>query len=571
MKNKLKLRRYGLTILAICFYFLVLILVNRFLVTNQKQQIKNFGAEYQAEVVTSDHEKTFARWQKNFKLSSVDLPAEGNSELARVAKNATDHNLVNSKNPFTKVQYQGRTTWLYLVSDPQTNKGQAILVQPVTTIRADYLRTWIGFTIIYLLILMFLARLMIRHRQILAQKLTQLTENVKAVENHQEPESIILAPEDPLFELAVQVNELGTTLSLQITDAKLQKQSLRSLIENLPLGVMLIDEAGQVDMVNHALGEILNTPIWPDQLATYVDYVKTYALSRMIEHALRSPLQHTHRRRDIQLVGDAGRFVEADVISLVNQDGDTPKQKVLVMLYDITEIKQNERMQLDFVTNASHELRTPVTSIAGFAETLLDGAKDDPEKATEFITIIRDQAQHLEALIADILLLSKADQDRPLNWEVVDVDEVVSEEAESLQHQIAQKQLQVKIEAQQYQAPTLTDATKIRQIVRNLLTNAVMYNREDGEIKVTLKTTATALQLDFKDTGDGLTTEDQARIFERFYRADHSHQHDKGGTGLGLAIVANLVDQLGGQVSVKSQLGVGSIFTVVLPLNQDNR
>lgn len=571
MKNKLRARHYGLGLLAICFYVLVLILVNRFLATNQRQEIKNFGAEYQAEVMTSDHEQTLARWRKNFKLSAVDLPAEGSNELARVAKNAVDHNIVNSKNPFTKVQYHGQTTWLYLVSDPKTNKGQAILVQPVTTVRTNYLNMWIGFTIVYLLILLGLTWIMVRRRQMMTQKLAQLTENIKAVENHQEPESVILTPEDPLFDLAVQVNELGTTLNSQLTDAKLQEQSLRSLIENLPLGVMLIDESGQVDMANHALGEILNTPVWPDQLATYVDYVKTYALSRMIEHALRNPTQHTHRRRDIQLVGDEGRFVEADVISLVSQTGDTPKQKVLVMLYDLTDIKQNERMQLDFVSNASHELRTPVTSIVGFAETLLAGAKDDPEKSTEFIQIIRDQAQHLEALIADILLLSKANQDQPLNWEAVDVDELVADEEKSLQQQIAAKKLQVTIDAKNYQAPTLTDTTKMRQIVRNLLTNAIMYNHDEGKVQVTLQTTPDSLQLDFKDTGDGLTTEDQARIFERFYRADHSHEHDKGGTGLGLAIVANLVDQLGGQVSVKSQLGVGSIFTVSLPLNQDKK
>lgn len=570
LKNKSWVRRYGLGLLAVVFYVLILIFVNRFLVTNQKQEIKNFGAEYQAEVLTKDHEQTLARWRKNFKLSAIDLPAEGNSELARVAKNAVDHNIVNSTKPFTKVQYNGQTTWLYLVSDPKTNKGQAVLIQPATTVRTHYLKTWIGFTVIYLLILAALGWFIVRRRQQLTQKLAQLTENIKAVENHQEPESVILTPDDPLFDLSVQVNELGTTLNSQLRDAKLQEQSLRSLIENLPLGVMLIDESGQVDMANHALGEILNTPIWPDQLATYVDYVKTYALSRMIEHALRDPLKHTHRRHDIQLVGDDGRFVEADVISLVNQDGDTPKQKVLVMLYDLTEIKQNERMQLDFVSNASHELRTPVTSIAGFAETLLAGAKDDPQKSTEFIQIIRDQAQHLEALIADILLLSKADQAQPLSWEAVDVDELILDEEKSLQQQIAAKALEVTLDHQHYQAPTFTDITKLRQIVRNLLTNAIMYNHPQGKIQITLQTTADTLKLAFKDTGDGLTTEDQSRIFERFYRADHSHQHDNGGTGLGLAIVANLVEQLGGQVQVKSQLGVGSIFTVELPLGQDN-
>ncbi|MFD1464870.1 sensor histidine kinase [Lapidilactobacillus mulanensis] len=566
MKSKLRLRRFWIGFLAVCFYLLMFFLVNQFLATSQREQLQHFGNEYQQEVDTADHSQTFARWRKNFQIHSIDLPVEGSTELARVAKNVVNHNLINSNDPFTRVQYQGRSNWLYLVTDANNNR-QAILVQPVSTIQHDYLRTWMVFTIIYLLIVSLLSLLLFRSSQKRQQKIKQLTANLKTIEENQEQEPVILTPDDPLFDLASQVNRLGQSMSDQFADAKLQKQSLRSLIENLPLGVMLLDESGQVEMANHALGEILDTHVWPDHLANYMDYVKTYALSRMIEHALRNPTKHTHRRRDIQLVGDEGRFVAADVISLVSQVGTEQKQKVLVMLYDLTEIKQNERMQLDFVTNASHELRTPVTSIAGFAETLLDGAKDDPEKSTEFLKIIRDQAQHLEALIHDILLLSKADQDRPLKWEPVDVGQVVNEEVQVLHQPIKDHQLHVSVVTDQYQQPTLTDQVKIRQIIRNLLTNAVSYNHPDGKIIVQLQTTADSLVMNVQDTGDGLTTEDQARVFERFYRTDHSHQHDQGGTGLGLAIVANLVDQLGGKVSVKSQLGVGSIFTVELPLN----
>lgn len=569
MKVNLKLRRFWIGLVAVIFYLLMFFLVNHFLATNQQDQLRHFGAEYQQEVTTADHTQTFDRWRNNFQLYAIDLPAKGSNELSRVANSVVDHNLVNSNRPFTRIQYKGQANWLYLVSDAQ-NTRQAVLVQPINTIQKNYMRTWMMFTVVYLFIVGLLSLLLFRASQTRKQRIKQITENLKVIETHQEQEPIILTPNDPLFNLASTVNHLGQSVNNQFAEARLQKQSLRSLIENLPLGVMLLDESGQVEMANHALGEIMNTPVWPDQLANYMDYVKTYSLSRMIEHALRNPTKHTHRRRDIQLVGDEGRFVAADVISLVSHGGAEPKQKVLVMLYDLTEIKQNERAQLDFVTNASHELRTPVTSIAGFAETLLDGAKDDPEKSTEFLTIIRDQAQHLEALIHDILLLSKADQDQPLKWEAIDVAQVVDEELQVLHHQIDQQQLQVKVMRDDYHAPTLTDEVKIRQIIRNLLTNAVAYNHRGGKVIVHLQTTDHQLILHVQDTGDGLTTEDQARVFERFYRTDHSHQHDQGGTGLGLAIVANLVEQLGGQVSVKSQLGVGSIFTTELPLTDEH-
>src|SRR5699024_777488 len=197
----------------------------------------------------------------------------------------------------------------------------------------------------------------------------------------------------------------------------------------------------------------------------------------------------------------------------------------------------NEQMQLDFVANASHELRTPVTVISGYAETLLAGAKDDPQHSQEFLTMILEQAQHLEALIQDILQLSRADQEMPIRWQSVNLDQLVQHELQLAAKEIKQRQLTVTVDSKHYHGPTLSDQLKLEEILKNLITNAVRYNVSGGKITTHLAADANQTTITVSDTGIGLTTEDQTRIFERFYRVDQAHSRQQAGTGLGLAIV----------------------------------
>ncbi|MDN6608135.1 MAG: ATP-binding protein, partial [Lacticaseibacillus paracasei] len=229
-------------------------------------------------------------------------------------------------------------------------------------------------------------------------------------------------------------------------------------------------------------------------------------------------------------------------------------------------LRQVEKMQLDFVGNVSHELKTPVTAISGFAETLLGGAKNDPATLDRFLGIIYDESKRLTQLINDILTLSRPDSNQNVAASVA-LKKLVDDALHNLAKVIQDKQIRVEV-AITPDLLVVTDERKLTQIVRNLLNNAVFYNRLAGHVTISAQVVDHQLSLAVADTGIGISETEQARIFERFYRVDKARSRHNGGTGLGLAIVAELVKSMDGHVAVHSQVGVGSTFTVTLPVGE---
>lgn len=334
----------------------------------------------------------------------------------------------------------------------------------------------------------------------------------------------------------------------------LRQASFDRLIGHLPQGVMLLDADRTVVLANRAMSALVGHPI-ADTPHNYLDDIKTYALARMIEHTYRN--QRTHHKELTLLVTQ--KAVDASVIALEGGD----RLQVLVILYDVTYLRQVEQMQLDFVGNVSHELKTPITAIQGFAETLLEGAQDDAATRAQFLGIIRDESKRLTQLITDILTLSRPDAE-PVALSTVNLGELVAQTTQSLAQPIAEKQLTV-VTTFAPDFTVTTVAAKLSQIMRNLLTNAVFYNRDGGSVTVGGELTARDIVITVADTGIGIAEADQARIFERFYRVDKARSRHNGGTGLGLAIVFEMVQQLGGELAVASQLGGGTTFNVTLP------
>jgi two-component system phosphate regulon sensor histidine kinase PhoR len=299
-----------------------------------------------------------------------------------------------------------------------------------------------------------------------------------------------------------------------------------------------------------------------NEIHPFIEDVKTYSLSRMIEHTLKKNKNH---HREIQLVGNSQKFVDANVIRLVHSREDY-EQQVLVILYDLTQSRQIERMQVDFVNNVSHELKTPVTSIEGFSETLLNGAKDDPKKLEHFLEIIHSESVRLSDLIQDILSLSKVKRDTQKADTINlhdDIDSILDRQS------IAIKKHNLTVKQQYFGNPEVTiNKEKINLVFRNLIKNAISYNKENGEIDLEVHHDEIENRIKFviKDTGIGISEEDQGRIFERFYRVDRSRSLETGGTGLGLAIVKETLDTLDGDIRIESNKGLGTTFTVDVPL-----
>jgi two-component system phosphate regulon sensor histidine kinase PhoR len=226
-------------------------------------------------------------------------------------------------------------------------------------------------------------------------------------------------------------------------------------------------------------------------------------------------------------------------------------------------------LRREFVANVSHELKTPLTSIAAYTETLLDGALDDPAHNKEFLRRIEEQTDRLQALIGDLLSLARMESDESaFELAPVDATDVVAASVEAHLAVAESKGIRLSLIEPAAPADVLADAEGVRTIVDNLLDNALNYTPSGGEVAVRCSTDGTWLQIDVSDTGVGIALEHQSRIFERFFRVDKARSREIGGTGLGLAIVKHLCQVFGGTVSVSSQLGRGSTFTVRLRVVQ---
>ena len=238
----------------------------------------------------------------------------------------------------------------------------------------------------------------------------------------------------------------------------------------------------------------------------------------------------------------------------------------VIVVRDITESEQLNRMRRDFVANVSHELRTPLAAIQGYAETLLDGALDERETALRFSRRILEQCRRLGDLLADLLTLSRLEGTAPLRaQEPVDLRETIAEAVELLAGGAASKQVKLEVEPGG-PAVVAGDADGLLRLAANLIDNAVKYNHPGGRVTVRLTAAAGQVQLEVADTGIGIPAAALPRLFERFYRVDKGRAREEGGTGLGLAIVKHVAQAHGGRVEVESEPGRGSRFRVLLPI-----
>ncbi len=238
---------------------------------------------------------------------------------------------------------------------------------------------------------------------------------------------------------------------------------------------------------------------------------------------------------------------------------------LLAVFVDVTDLRRLERVRTDFVANVSHELRTPITAIRGYAETLRAGALNDPTVAANMVEIIFRQSERLSQLVEDLLDLSRLEaRERPLAAEPVQLQEAASRAAGVVRPKADSKGVQLMIRI----PPELKasgDERAIEQVLLNLIENAVKYMPAAGRVEVLGKSETGQCVIEVRDSGLGIEAKHLPRLFERFYRIDKGRSRDTGGTGLGLSIVKHLVSAMRGQVTVESQPGVGSLFTVKLP------
>ncbi len=364
--------------------------------------------------------------------------------------------------------------------------------------------------------------------------------------------------------VAESINRMAEELDDKLRRLTHERNEREAVLASMVEGVLAVDADERVIAVNAAAARLLDT----DPAA---------AEGRAIQEIVRNPdLQHVvaqtlggHRPVEADIVMRVGaeeRSLQANG-TLLHGDDDGGDVGAVVVLNDVTRLKRLEAVRRDFVANVSHELKTPVTSIKGFAETLEDGALDDPDTARRFVRIIAGQADRLNSIIEDLLALSTLEQsgDSPLlQLEEADLCDVVAVALEVCGPKADAKSIELREDCPGRLLARVSPPL-LEQAVVNLIDNAVKYSAEGGSVVVRLEERGDEVVVSVTDEGQGVAREHLPRLFERFYRVDKARSRDLGGTGLGLAIVKHVAQIHGGRVSVDSVLGRGSTFRIHLP------
>lgn len=340
-----------------------------------------------------------------------------------------------------------------------------------------------------------------------------------------------------------------------ITEARTRQDAL---LDSMIEGVLVLDETGRVQFANSAFAEMFNTAgvlrgktlIEAVRLHEVVEIVeRTKSEGRVVDHELRLGIEPE-------------RWLQINAAALSSVD--RRKLGVIVVFHDLTRTKQLERTRQEFVANVSHELRTPLSLIKGYAETLLDGAKDNPEVATKFLQTIDRNARRLDLLIQDLLIISSLESGRvSLSLGAVNLHTLTDRMLADFKSRAEARHVTLQSEVPELMAHA--DEARLEQVLGNLLENAVKYGRESGTVTVGGRPTSDGmLELFVQDDGPGIPAESLERVFERFYRVDKARSRDQGGTGLGLSIVKHIVHGHGGRVWVESEPGKGAKFYFTL-------
>lgn len=336
---------------------------------------------------------------------------------------------------------------------------------------------------------------------------------------------------------------------------------LSRFVAHASFGVLVLDEAKIIRLSNPCFSQLLSTSqeLEGQPLAGLSG---CHELTVLVNQSYESGKKLS---KEIELGSNQPHVLEVSVIPTFNQEG---YRQLLVFLYDVTKIRRLEKTRADFIANASHELRTPITSIHGFAETLLEMPEKNAKKR-RFMDIIYRESLRLEAIVGDILKLSSIEHLSPVSdHQEVLVAGLIREISHTLTKTITEKQLNWSIQGDK-DLRLACDSKALSQVLLNLFSNAIKYTEPFGHVETRFFRQEDRLIIEITDNGIGIPFADQERIFERFYRVNKGRSRQTGGTGLGLAIVKSLLQRMNASISLKSNLGKGSQFTISLPYQSE--
>ncbi len=421
-----------------------------------------------------------------------------------------------------------------------------------------------GIYIFIMLILLIITILLIRYTLSLRTYLKEFMKVSRDISNKQFDSKVRGQMSGEIGEFAKNFNYMIDTINFTIRDITDKNTQLKSIMQSVSHGILAIDTRGKILLINDLAKKMVEGDSYVTAEGKNIrQFIKNELILESVLHNMcseHSTIIQKNIKNDIiyKIKIDPVHFEDTDAVI-----------GFIINIENITEYAKLENMRKEFVANVSHELKTPITSIQGFIETLKMTDNLDEDTKNRFLTIIENEATRLTRLIDDILLLSTIENKTKKKVEKVDLFEVFEEVHEVINYIAKKKNIKVKYDFENKDIDLWEYSGYIRQILLNIISNAIKYTGENGKVSIKQYIKSEKVFIEVKDNGIGIPEEDIERIFERFYRVDKARSRSVGGTGLGLAITKHMVKALNGNIRVESELGVGSKFIIELPFNQE--
>ncbi|HPW41793.1 MAG TPA: ATP-binding protein [Bacillota bacterium] len=368
--------------------------------------------------------------------------------------------------------------------------------------------------------------------------------------------------------LADSINDMASKLRDTITSLQDKNIKLESIMSSMINGIIAIDNSEKILFINHVAESLLGITGGEITGKHLLQVVRNNSIDNYFKKMLKDK---EFFNTEVNL-NDSNEKILKFHANSIKQNGENGIEGIIITIQDVTELRKLERVRTEFIANVSHELKTPLTSIKGFTETLKSFDFDDKQDAIRFLNIIEDEADRLYRLINDILSLSELEQKKTKTVkEKIDIEKAVEEVLSVLKSQSDKKNIELSAKIQEGLESISGDGDKFKQMLINLIDNAVKYTPENGKVSIEAYKQSHNADLDkliikVKDNGIGIPKQHIPRLFERFYRVDKARSRSIGGTGLGLAIVKHIVILFNGEIEVTSEVGKGTEFRIILPM-----
>lgn len=390
----------------------------------------------------------------------------------------------------------------------------------------------------------------------------ELIDSVDEMSNGNYDRKVYIESNDEFGKLAKAFNSMSRELKYTMMELKDKNIKLESILNSMKNGIIAIDMNSNIIMSNCLSCKLLDIDIAYIVGRPFYEIIRNRNIFEIIEKSLNYSEQIV---KEINYNNSCEKILRISSNSIISEDSKKSRGIVLV-IEDITQIRKLENMRSDFVSNVTHELKTPLTSIKGFVDTLKDGAVENLNTAQRFLDIISIEVERLYNLIQEILSLSEIEsKDRDTNISKVSIYDILDTVQKILCPLASQKGIELQFSVESEILNLMCNRQRITQMIINIVDNAIKYT-EVGNVYVEFKNESNCLNILVKDTGIGIPKKNLDRIFERFYRVDKGRSRKIGGTGLGLSIVKHIVILYKGSIEVKSELGKGTVFKIELPI-----